>query len=325
MRAMATTTAGLVDILRDFLAVDAAIRGLLDRYRRGELRFGEIQELFADDEASPLFRLKERCHLLFRSGAEAARVHPREVLFDLAVGSLFHEAMKFRESFYQHAVYGPRVRALREEAGSEGAALFEEFERIFAMASERLEEGVAETEALLERTREQLPVLLAQHPENGHVVRFLVERRRDIESVFGESLDALLARIHGDAASGYALAGRSYLASGYYAEAKAALDEAIARGGERARLEPDRVYARGMTAYLRGDYAESIVQLERWLASDGPWDPRWVDVASSAIAKIDELIEGPGRQQTLETAHALGDRLAALRAPAGVKPRAAGA
>ena len=46
----------------------------------------------------------------------------REVLFDLAVGSLFHEAMKFRENFYQREVYGPRVRALRDAARAEGAA-----------------------------------------------------------------------------------------------------------------------------------------------------------------------------------------------------------
>ena len=67
----------------------------------------------------------------------------REALFDLAVGSLFHEAMKFRENFYQREVYGPRVRALRTESGAENEALFREFEKILAAVAQRLDEGAA--------------------------------------------------------------------------------------------------------------------------------------------------------------------------------------
>ena len=55
-----------------------------------------------DGEDSVLFRLKERCHALFRGGEQPSEVvMRREALFDLAVGSLFHEAMKFRENLYQ--------------------------------------------------------------------------------------------------------------------------------------------------------------------------------------------------------------------------------
>ncbi|GAG25313.1 unnamed protein product, partial [marine sediment metagenome] len=111
---MAGITPGLVDIVRDFLVVDQAMRSLLERYRSGTLRFEEVRDGIAADEGSALFRLKERCHALFRLGKGAPHVaRPREVLFDLAVGSLFHETMKVRENFYQREIYGPRVRALR--------------------------------------------------------------------------------------------------------------------------------------------------------------------------------------------------------------------
>ncbi len=39
---------GRVDIVRDFLAAHQAIRSLFARYRRGTLRFEELQTLFSD-------------------------------------------------------------------------------------------------------------------------------------------------------------------------------------------------------------------------------------------------------------------------------------
>lgn len=311
---MATSTPGLVEIVRDFLATQHAMEGIFERYRRGELSWDEVLSLFADDEASPLFRLKERCHALFRAGTGTTDLsRHREVLFDLAVGSLFHEAMKFRESFYQREVYGPRVRALREEAGEQAAALFHEFEKILATVSERLEEGLAETEALLGRTREQLLVLMAQHTRNGHLVRFLIEHRDDAETVFVQGLDALLAELYGGAAAGFTLAGRSYLESGYFDEAEGALAEALERGGDREALEPPRAYARGMAAYLRGDYAAAVEELSAWADSDPDPEAPMVHLAAGAVTRVDQLAEGDDRERVVAAAHVLSERLSQWR------------
>ena len=213
---MADATPGLVDIVRDFLVADRGLRNVADRHARGAAVFDEIAELVRDDERSPLFRLKERCHALFRPGPESPRIAKlAEVLFDLAVGSLFHESMKLRENFYQREVYGPRLGGLREEVGPEAEALLREVERILAVAAERLEEGLRETEELLARTREQLLALLVEHRDDGPVARYLVEHAGPVEAAFGETLDAVLARIHGEPGRAWALAGRSYLESGY--------------------------------------------------------------------------------------------------------------
>ena len=85
----------------------------------------EVKALAGDDDGCCLFRLKERCHALFRPRETGSRVRMRrEALFDLAVGALFHESMKFRENLYQREVYGPRMRALRSDADAESRARF---------------------------------------------------------------------------------------------------------------------------------------------------------------------------------------------------------
>jgi len=231
------------------------------------------------------------------------------VLFDLAVGSLFHETMKVRENFYQREIYGPRVRALRDEAKEEEAALFLEFEKILATVSENLEQGLNETEALLTRTREQLTVLLTEEPGDGRVARYLIENGDAVEAVFCEGLDAFLARVHGDTAVGFARAGRSYLASGYFEEAERVLAEAVARGGDRSSLEPLAFYARGMAAYMKGEYTESVAQLERWADCEEPGEPAQVELACTAISKIDQLAQGGDHEPVIAAAASLLERL----------------
>jgi hypothetical protein len=313
-RSMTERTPGLVDIVREYFEAHQLVRDLFSRFRTGELRFAELGRLISDDEGSVLFRLKERCHALFRAGTESTRgVHHREALFDLAVGSLFHEAMKFRENFYQSEIYGPRVRALRDEAGAgaEAKNLFQEFERMLATGTERLDEGLQECELLLARTRDQLQVLLGLHRNDGFLARYLVEESKLVEAVFDRPLDAILAELHGDAAQGYALAGHSYLDSGYYVAADGAFADAIARGGDRARYEPFCAYALGMEAYLARDYRASVEQLARWLEAGMPASLELRGLARAAVSRIGQLAVGGDRQQVAAQADALVGRMGA--------------
>jgi len=280
--------------VRDFVAADQALRSMVSRYRRGELEWEEVCALVADDEESPLFRLKERSHALFRSETEGARIaRHREVLFDLAVGSLFHEAMKFRENFYQRVVYGPRVRALHREAGAEAEALFGEFEKIFETGADALDAGAAETEELLERSREQFVDLLAQHSDDGNAARYLVERSDQVEAALGRGLGRILEEIYGSEAAGWELAGRSYVGSGYFDEAGEALREAVERGGSRVQLSPLTDYAAGMAAYMRGEYAVSVERVGRWAGADIEREPQLVHQACAALSRMDRLVDAP--------------------------------
>lgn len=310
LRPMARTEAGLVDIAREFLLAHRELRRLFEHHRLGTLRWEEVQRLVGDDEASVLFRLKERSHALFRGGPAGDEL-PRVALFDLAVGSLFHEAMKLRENFYQLEVYAPKVEAARADAEPGSEALFDEFARILRASRARLEEALVESESLLEQTRRQFAVLLAANPQNGLVARYLLENASLVEEVLGEPLDALFAAIHGEAAGGYALAAHSYLVSGYFDEARHALAEASARDPDRADLRSEVAYADGMSAWLRGAYEEALEHLEGWAAQPArAGDAPFRALALAAVARLGQLVEGDRAQSLTQRAAALSQALA---------------
>jgi hypothetical protein len=304
---MPSAPVSLVDILREFLTAHELLNQLAARYQRDELVFAELREFVGDDEGSVLFRLKEKCHALFRPEADSSQVaRPREALFDLAVGSLFHEAMKFREDFYQREVYGPRVRSLRAEAGTEANGLFQEFERILSAVSARLETGLIETQSLMDQSWGQLQVLFSEQPDDGFVTRFLIERRETLEKLGPPGLDALLASIHGAATAGYVVAGRSYLASGHYEAADRTLAIALASDdGDQGEVAQLSAYAKGMSAYLAGDYAESLVGLSEWVEAGSAGDSSLGNLAHAAVASLDRLIEGADRDDVLARAATL--------------------
>jgi hypothetical protein len=300
---MSRTTSGMVTIVREFIAVDVAMRGLVERFRSGTLEWADVDALCSDSETSPLFRLKERCHALFRPrGVDAPNARTREALFDLAVGSLFHEAMKFRENYYQHEIYGPQVRALRSGSGVDAQELFEEFEKILTSVAKSFNAGLEETERLRIRTREQLGELLREFREDGHLARCLIERASEVEDVFGMPFDGFLVDVYGDAAAGYALAGRSYLESGYYLDAERTLAEALVRGASDRGLDGLRAYALGMDSYLAGAYGEAVDRISEWARSGSPRNPDLLKLARNAVSQIDDLAQGKDRDRVVAAA-----------------------
>lgn len=288
---MDDASTGLVDIVREYLDVNERTSSLFARFRDGTLEFDSVRDLFADDERSPLFRLKERCHGLFRWRGTDREPMPRAELFDLAVGSLFHEAMKFRENFYQKVVYAPRVRALRQGIDSshaEDAELFREFEKIQSAAEARTDEALQETEALLVHTGEQLWVLLGG-TRDGLITRYLIEQSDRIDRLHPAGIEHLLERMHGDVASAHDAAARSYLESAHFDHALVAFEAA---GGVDAAVLRLACYARGMRCFLAGEYAESLEHLTDWLdAGLDDSEASHAQLAHAAVARIDRLVK----------------------------------
>jgi hypothetical protein len=277
---MPAVESGLVEIVREFVFAHRLLRRVSERYRAGQLAFEEVGELVGDDERSVLFRLKERCHALFRGERGDGEIGAT-ALFDLAVGSLFHEAMKFRENVYQRSSYGPKVRSLRRAAVRDESGLLAEFEKLIGAAGVRIDESLQELDTLLGQTTAQFRILLAAHREEGALARVLTARSRELAEMFGTTPEALLAELYGGAAAAWARAARSFLASGFYTEAAAAFGEAGRlgrRSAEEARL---LCYAEGMAAYLEGRYAETAARLGEWL--DGA--PRELGEEERALAR----------------------------------------
>jgi hypothetical protein len=316
-RSVSQGKAALVDIVRDFLEAHQLIEWVSARYAAGELRFEDLEGLVGDGEKSVLFRLKERCHALFRPGVgNSGTARPSEALFDLAIGSLFHEAMKFRENFYQREVYGPRMRSLRSETGGEAEGLFREFERIMAAVGDRLDDGIQETLALVEQTREPLRVLLAEHRENGFAARYLIENPAAVKAVYAEGIEALLAEVYGSAASGYEVAGRSYLASGFYELAEGAIARAIELGCASADLGGLRTYAQAMGSFFSGDYGAAVDLFGAWLDASKDADEGLVEQARAVLTGIGRLAPSDEGVRVKSAVASLIERIAPARGSA---------
>jgi len=303
MHRMNALHSGLVDIVRDFFAAHRAMGVLFESHRARSLRFKQVEQLAGDSDTSVLFRLKERCHILFRDPHDPRM--RRRTLLDLAVGSLFHEAMKVRENLYQLEVYGPKVRELRRDLQGESSELFEEFERILMAAEERLAEAVEESRALLGQTRNQLLRVLSDHDGHGLIARYCIEHRDRSEDVFGRPLDDLLSVLHGTPEQGYLRAGHSYVASAHFAEADAVLVEALRLRPECPRAGALTRLAAGFEALVEGQHEDAVAGFEAFLPAleageDGPLVERLRVACRRLLARAD--LAPPLRERVTELA-----------------------
>jgi hypothetical protein len=283
-----------VQLLREFMVAYCELTTLFDNRSPDEISFASVRALVGDDNRSVLYRLKERSHALFRTdGTSRSRAVRREALFDLAIGSLFHEAMKLRESLYQLEVYAPRVASLKAVSSGDADELFVEFERLLGKSMSRLNEVVSEVRILLAQTRDQLRRLLIERSADRVVTRFLLRRRDAVSATFPEGFDGLLEAMHGEVVTGLVEAARSQLESAYFVEASQTLREAARRAGPGCTdLEPLLLYAEGMQAFLDGDYQASLANLESWIDAGAPDEEReFARLAALALSRLDRLVE----------------------------------
>ncbi len=287
-------SAGFAQLVREFLQAQSELGQVLAGYRDDEIPFAAIRALAGDDDRAVLYRLKEKSHALFRSHGLATRAVRREALFDLAVGSLFHESMKLRETLYQRQVYAPRVAQLREAADEElDDALFVEFDRILEKSVSRLGEVVSEVRTLLVQTRDQLRRLLVERSGDRFVTRCLLSRRKQVDGVFPEGFAGLLETMHGSTAIGLIAGARALLESAYFVDAATTLREADE--DPEAPSEEVRqlgLYADGMQAFLDGRYADSIETLSAWAELGAARDePDFANLAAAALGRLKRLVE----------------------------------
>ncbi len=312
---------GLVDIVRDFIVVHQRFRSLFENFRAGDLHFEDVKHLVADGDSSVLFRLKERVHGLYRERDPGLPLRRGEALFDLAVGSLFHEALKFRENLYQLEVYGPKVRALREAGTEDVDGLLAEFEKILRAASDRLAESLRETETLLEQTRRQLPGLLAEvaaegagAAELGLVTRFVLAEREAVEAAYPEGVASLFAGVHEDLQSAFLCAIHSYLESAHFdraqtliAEARAAATPTAESGREFDQLD---AYAAGMRAFRDGRYPDSVAKMRDWAGMAGRTSAHEA-LARALLERLPKLVDPGEDGDLLREARDLAQRFSA--------------
>ena len=309
---MPDSRVGIVEVVRDFLWVHQRLGGLISSHQTQTLSFDVVKKLVGDDNASALYRLKEKCHAIFRSEiADPVAEVSTAALFDLAIGSLFHEAMILRENLYQQERYGPRVEALKSQASQLAPELSREFEKILASSASRLGEAVEEVGALLALTSDQLFRLLIEESDNELLARCLYEEQQAVAAVFPRGFRVMLAEIHGSTTAGLMKAASSYIESAYYDQALEVLNQAPDGEG----LASAWAFASAMQAFLARDYPGCVENLSVWLgAGSSTQSPSRIKLALAAANYIEKVEQGLFSPE-------VRDRLSELSDDPGANPK----
>ncbi len=242
----------LLEIVRGLLQTQIIFQDIFEKYRRGRLRFSDIQNWVDDKGQSPLYNLKEQSHTLFRNrGKESFK--KKEWLLDLVIGSIFHEAMKLRENVYQLEIYRPKYLNYKFHIGKSAYErdYSQQFERIISKAGQSVLLGIAEIRSLFQDAAEQLIDLFKEKSRHPYLVRFLLEHQPLLQKVYGpqrgKEIFALI--FEGGLQEAYERAGRSYLSSGHYDLASSSFSKALKLGPPNDELLFLSYFSLGMNAY----------------------------------------------------------------------------
>jgi len=302
----------IVEIVARFFEATVTFEGIYQAYRKGTLTFSQIETFVDDRGKSLLFEMKENCHALFRRNVVAGM--EKEQLFDLAIGTIFHEAMKLREDLYQLEVYGAKLRTLESK---EGRTRYEDdflrqLRKITRRAEVRLDEEMEEARTLFRETSEQLKTLLADFGSNGLLVRYFHENGDLVQQVYGgRGVEDLLDLMYpGGYAQSLAAAGKSYLESARYERAEQSFRQSIERGYADPTAPLFLAFARGMAIYYGGKLEEALPELEQAAAglAGRPEAGPWMLVIARAARRISPELRVRGLIEAAERATAIAEQ-----------------
>jgi hypothetical protein len=253
----------LLEMVRGLFLSEVAFQEIFKKYKEGHLHFPDIGKWVDDKGQSLLYNLKERCHSLFRYSGKGP-IHKNEWLLDLAIGSIFHEAMKLRENIYQMEVYQPKYLQYKSKIGKSAyeyeTNYLQQFERIMSKAEQGLHEGMEETQSLFKDATEQLIHFFKKNSKNPFLARFLLEHQPLLEKVYGSkgTKDVFNLMFKKGFLDAYYLAGRSFLQSQHYDLSSLYFSKAFKMEPSNHELQFFLNFSRGMNAYYRNAYSKAL-------------------------------------------------------------------
>jgi hypothetical protein len=259
----------ILEMVRGLLLSEVAFREIYKKYREGNLRFSDIGNWVDDKGQSLLYNLKEQCHSIFRYMGKGP-LQKNEWLLDLAIGSIFHEAMKLRENIYQLEVYRPKYLQYKLKAGKSAYErdYLQQFERIISKAEQGVAEGMEETRSLFQDAMAQLTDFFKGSARNAFLVRFLLEHLVLLRKVYGSQgakkiFDGMFEKGVLDA---YSLAGRSYLQSEHYDLSSLYFLNALKLDPHHSDLRFFLNFSLGMNAYYNNAYSKALSYFAKLIA-----------------------------------------------------------
>jgi tetratricopeptide (TPR) repeat protein len=309
-------TRNLLEMVRRLLLAEVAFQEILKKYREGKLRFCDIGNWVDDRGQSLLYNLKEQSHSLFRVGAKGP-VNRNEWLLDLAIGSIFHEAMKLRENIYQLEVYRPRYLQFNKKIGKAAYEYerdyLQQFERIVSRAEQGVKEGMEETQSFFKDAVEQLIDFFKKNSSNPYLVRFLLEHQSLLQKVYGfrKAREIFPLMFKKGLLDAYSVAGRSYLQSGHYDLASLYFSKALKMEPSDHELQFFVNFSLGMKAYYRNAYSKTLslfaklihLSLNRKLKRD------YLRKAEEVCHRISSELKGDGEIRTTARCQFLADQI----------------
>jgi len=253
----------LLEMVRRLLLAEVAFQEIFKKYKEGKFHFSDIGNWVDDRGQSLLYNLKEQSHSLFRVGAKGP-VHRNEWLLDLAIGSIFHEAMKLRENIYQMEVYRPRYLQFKSKMGKTTYGYernyVQQFERIIARSEQGVQEGMEETRSLFGDAIEQLIDFFKKNSKNPYLVRFLLEHQSLLLRVYGnkKSQEIFNLMFKNGLLEAYDRAGRSYLQGGHYDLSSLYFSKALRIEPSDHELQFFMNFSLGMKAYYKNAYSKAM-------------------------------------------------------------------
>ena len=253
----------LLEMVRGLFVSEVAFQEIFKKYKEGHLRFSDIGKWVDERGQSLLYNLKERCHSLFRYRGKGP-IHKNEWLLDLAIGSIFHEAMKLRENIYQMEVYQPKYLQYKSEVGKPAYEYekdyLQQFERIMLKAEQGLREGMEETRSLFEDAMAQLVHFFEENSKNPFLARFLLEHQPLLQKVYGSkgAKDVFNLMFKKGLSDAYYLAGRSYLQSQHYDLSSLYFSKALKMEPNNHELQFFLNFSLAMNNYYQNAYSKAL-------------------------------------------------------------------
>jgi tetratricopeptide (TPR) repeat protein len=296
----------ILEIVRDYLYSHIRFQSIYAKYKAQTLSFDDVEEFVTDkDPTLPLYNLKESCHTLFRYQGEE-NSSDEEKLLDLAVGSIFHEAMKLRENLYQLKVYKPRYLQIQnsQHTSEYEKNLLLEFMKIGAKTEKRLAESMMETKRLLHDTLEQVAHLLPSYKDNPVLMKFLLHNKELLQQAFGRrrGLKIIADMFPGGLGEAYDVEGRSYLASEHYDLAAEFFSQALKYRTHDQWLKCLYLYAHGMDGYYKNRYQDTLRSFYKLLPL-----AKVLGDGKGYLEKVEEVCRKIGREYLEDKKRKLGN------------------
>jgi tetratricopeptide (TPR) repeat protein len=304
----------ILEIVRGLLLSEIAFQEIFKKYRGGRLRFTHIGNWVDDKGQSLLYNLKEQSHFLFRYKGKGS-VHKKEWLLDLAIGSIFHEAMKLRENIYQMEIYQPRYLQYKLKAGKSHYEhdYLHQFERIISKAEQGVLDGMAETRSLFHDAMAQLIDFFKENAKNPFLARFLIEHQMLLRKVYGfkrtkEVFNLMFQKGFRDA---YYLVGCSYLNSEHYDLSSLYFSKALRIDPSDNELRFLHHFSLGMNAYYKNAYSKVLTFFAKLvhLKWNGKLKKNYVKRMEELCQKIGIELEEEKRLELAKRAHSLADQM----------------